>query len=144
MEGIGEQYVCYDDSNILILLSRYPYIQLCVVLLFLVLCIVAVVSSKRAEQNRVWVGLSKETAHQLGTPISSLMACLEILKEKYPEDEFVNLDLLTYASSLESLEEVMNHNNFKFVHGDICDRDLVNTLFKNEIEGIYSSLISSK
>ena len=89
MEGIGEQYVCYDDSNILILLSRYPYIQLCVVLLFLVLCIVAVVSSKRAEQNRVWVGLSKETAHQLGTPISSLMAWLEILKEKYPEDELL-------------------------------------------------------
>ena len=89
MEGIGEQYVCYDDSNILILLSRYPYIQLCVVLLFLLLCIVAVVSSKRAEQNRVWVGLSKETAHQLGTPISSLMAWLEILKEKYPEDELL-------------------------------------------------------
>lgn len=86
MEELGEQYACYDDSNILIQLSRYPYIQLCVVLLFFIICIVAVVSSKRAEQNKVWVGLSKETAHQLGTPISSLMAWVEILKEKYPGD----------------------------------------------------------
>ena len=89
MDGVGEQYVCYDDSNILILLSYYPYIQLCVVLIFLVICVVAVVSSKRAEQNRVWVGLSKETAHQLGTPISSLMAWVEVLKEKYPDDELL-------------------------------------------------------
>ena len=89
MDGVGEQYVCYDDSNILILLSCYPYIQLCVVLIFLVICVVAVISSKRAEQNRVWVGLSKETAHQLGTPISSLMAWVEILKDKYPNDELL-------------------------------------------------------
>jgi nitrogen-specific signal transduction histidine kinase len=89
MDGVGEQYVCYDDSNILILLSYYPYIQLCVVLIFLIICVVAVVSSKRAEQNRVWVGLSKETAHQLGTPISSLMAWVEVLKEKYPDDELL-------------------------------------------------------
>lgn len=89
MDGVGEQYVCYDDSNILILLSCYPYIQLCVVLIFLVICVVAVISSKRAEQNRVWVGLSKETAHQLGTPISSLMAWVEILKSKYPGDELL-------------------------------------------------------
>lgn len=89
MEGVGEQYVCYDDSHILILLSYYPYIQLGVVLLFLIICVVAVVSSKRAEQNRVWVGLSKETAHQLGTPISSLMAWVEVLKEKYPDDELL-------------------------------------------------------
>jgi signal transduction histidine kinase len=89
MDGVGEQYVCYDDSNILILLSYYPYIQLCVVLIFLIICVVAVVSSKRAEQNRVWVGLSKETAHQLGTPISSLMAWVEVLKDKYPDDELL-------------------------------------------------------
>ena len=89
MDGVGEQYVCYDDSHILIMLSYYPYIQLGVVLLFLVICLVAVVSSKRAEQNRVWVGLSKETAHQLGTPISSLMAWIEVLKDKYPTDELL-------------------------------------------------------
>ena len=90
MEDLGVQYACYDDSNILVKLSRYPYVQLCVVLLFFVICIVAVVSSKRAEQNKVWVGLSKETAHQLGTPISSLMAWVEILKEKYPDDSLLS------------------------------------------------------
>ena len=78
--------VCYDDSLLLTRLAYYPYIQLLVVLLFFVVCMLAIISSKRAEQNKVWVGLSKETAHQLGTPISSLMAWSEILREKYPDD----------------------------------------------------------
>lgn len=82
----SESYIYYDDSETLVQLSYYPYIQLGVLLLFFVICLVAVVSSKRAEQNRVWVGLSKETAHQLGTPISSLMAWLEVLKGQYPTD----------------------------------------------------------
>ena len=78
--------VCYDDSLLLTRLAYYPYIQLLVVLLFFVVCMLAIISSKRAEQNRVWVGLSKETAHQLGTPISSLMAWSEVLREKYPDE----------------------------------------------------------
>lgn len=82
----SEFNIYYDDSETLVQLSYYPYIQLGVLLLFFVICLVAVVSSKRAEQNRVWVGLSKETAHQLGTPISSLMAWLEVLKGQYPTD----------------------------------------------------------
>lgn len=86
---LGEQYACYDDSMILTKLSFYPYVQLAVVLLFFLVSFVAILNSKRAEQNRVWVGLSKETAHQLGTPISSLIAWTEVLKEKYPDDELV-------------------------------------------------------
>lgn len=89
MGELGEQYACYDDSMILTQLAYYPYVQLAVVLLFFVICFVAILNSKRAEQNRVWVGLSKETAHQLGTPISSLMAWVEVLKEKYPDDELL-------------------------------------------------------
>lgn len=81
--------VCYDDSVILKRLSTYPYIQLGVVMLFVVVAIFALLTSKKAEQNKVWVGLSKETAHQLGTPISSLMAWTEILKENYPDDELI-------------------------------------------------------
>lgn len=81
--------VCYDDSVLLTRLAYYPYIQLGVVMLFLVIAIFALLSSKRAEQNKVWVGLSKETAHQLGTPISSLMAWMEILRENYPKDELI-------------------------------------------------------
>ena len=81
--------VCYSESLILKQLAYYPYVQLIVVLLFFAICFVAILSSKRAEQNRVWVGLSKETAHQLGTPISSLMAWTTVLKEKYPTDELL-------------------------------------------------------
>ena len=81
--------VCYDDSLMLRRLSSYPYIQLGVVMLFVVIAIFALLTSKRAEQNKVWVGLSKETAHQLGTPISSLMAWVEILRESYPDDQLI-------------------------------------------------------
>ena len=66
--------VCYDESLMIRRLSAYPYIQLGVVMIFVVIAIFALLTSKKAEQNKVWVGLSKETAHQLGTPISSLMA----------------------------------------------------------------------
>lgn len=81
--------VCYDDSLMLKRLALYPYVQLGVVLLFVVIAIFALLTSKRAEQNKVWVGLSKETAHQLGTPISSLMAWTEVLKESYPDDDLI-------------------------------------------------------
>jgi len=83
------QLVCYDESVMLKRLAQYPYWQLGVVLLFFLVAIFALLSSKRAEQNKVWVGLSKETAHQLGTPISSLMAWVEILKETHPDDELI-------------------------------------------------------
>ena len=81
--------VCYDDSTILKRLAYYPYVQLGVVLIFVVVAIFALLTSKKAEQNKVWVGLSKEPAHQLGTPISSLMAWIEILKENYPDDDLI-------------------------------------------------------
>lgn len=81
--------ICFDDSIMLKRLASYPYIQLGVVLIFVVVAIFALLSSKKAEQNKVWVGLSKETAHQLGTPISSLMAWVEILQESYPDDELI-------------------------------------------------------
>ncbi len=81
--------VCYGESLLIKRLTVYPYIQLGVVLIFVVVGIFALLTSKRAEQNKVWVGLSKETAHQLGTPISSLMAWVEILKENYPNDVLV-------------------------------------------------------
>ena len=86
---VGDQLVCYDESVLLKRLSQYPYWQLGIVMLFVVVAIFALLSSKKAEQNKVWVGLSKETAHQLGTPISSLMAWVEILKENHPDDELI-------------------------------------------------------
>lgn len=79
-------YVYYEESVMLKRLTVYPYVQLGVVAFFMLLAIFALLASKRAEQNRVWVGLSRETAHQLGTPISSLMAWSEVLRESYPDD----------------------------------------------------------
>ena len=73
------QYLYYDDSTVLRRLAWFPYIQLAVMLIFLGIAYFALISVKRAEQNKVWVGLSKETAHQLGTPISSLMAWTQML-----------------------------------------------------------------
>lgn len=81
--------ICFDDSLLLRRLAWWPYVQLGVVLIFVVVAIFALLSSKKAEQNKVWVGLSKETAHQLGTPISSLMAWVEVLRETYPEDDLI-------------------------------------------------------
>ncbi|MBR1499212.1 MAG: HAMP domain-containing histidine kinase [Bacteroidaceae bacterium] len=81
--------ICYADSLILRRLAWWPYVQLGVVLIFVVVAIFALLSSKKAEQNKVWVGLSKETAHQLGTPISSLMAWHEVLRETYPDDQLL-------------------------------------------------------
>ena len=88
-DSIDYQLVCYDESKLLKRLSQYPYWQLGIVMIFVVVAIFALLSSKRAEQNKVWVGLSKETAHQLGTPISSMMAWVEILKENYPDDDLI-------------------------------------------------------
>lgn len=81
------QYIYYEDSILLKRLSLYPYIQLGVMIILAVIIYFAVVYTKKAEQNRVWAGLSKETAHQLGTPISSLMAWNEFLKASGSDPE---------------------------------------------------------
>ena len=75
------RHLYYEDSKLLKRLSYFPYIQLLVMLVFILVVYFAVVSTKKAEQNKVWAGLSKETAHQLGTPISSLMAWMELLRD---------------------------------------------------------------
>lgn len=91
IDNSNENYinVCYGESLILKRLTVFPFVQLAVVVIFVVLAVFALLASKRAEQNRVWAGLSKETAHQLGTPISSLMAWVEVLKEEYPDDDLI-------------------------------------------------------
>lgn len=82
-------YVYYKNSRLLTQLKYYPYVQLSVIAVFAILAYLAFSYSKTAEQNRVWVGLAKETAHQLGTPLSSLMAWLEYFKSdpKFQEME---------------------------------------------------------
>jgi len=83
------QYIYYEDSLLLKQLYFFPYIQLGVIIIFLSIAFFAFSSTKKSEQNRVWVGLSKETAHQLGTPISSLLAWVDILKNRHEEDKLI-------------------------------------------------------
>jgi anti-sigma regulatory factor (Ser/Thr protein kinase) len=78
-------YIYYKDSIILTRLIYYPYFQLGIILLFILVSYLAFNTSRKAEQNQVWVGMSKETAHQLGTPTSSLAGWVEVMELKYPE-----------------------------------------------------------
>lgn len=89
--GGGErQYMYYRESYLLRNLRYFPLVQMIVVFLFIVVAYYAFSVSRKAEQNQVWVGMSKETAHQLGTPISALMAWIEILKMKDIDEELIN------------------------------------------------------
>ena len=79
--GTGKAYIYYGESYLLTQLRYFPYVQLTIICVFLVVVLIAISAAHRSLQNQVWVGLSKETAHQLGTPLSSIEAWLEILKE---------------------------------------------------------------
>lgn len=113
--------VYYQDSLMLKRLAYFPYVQLGIVGLFVVVAIFALLSSKRAEQNKVWVGLSKETAHQLGTPISSLMAWTEVLMEMYPDDEMI-CEMKTDVERLELIAERFSKIGSvpELKDGDLC------------------------
>lgn len=94
--------IYYKDSIILTMLIFYPYIQLGLIILFIMVSYQAFSSSRKAQQNQVWVGMSKETAHQLGTPTSSLAGWIEILKNNYPEIPITR----ELARDVERLEKV--------------------------------------
>ncbi len=98
------QYIFYEESNLLRQLRLFPWVQMLVVLSFMALIITYIITSYRNEQNRVWVGLTKETAHQLGTPISSLNGWLELMRTRYPDDELLP-DIATDISRLQLVAE---------------------------------------
>ncbi len=83
------QYITWDDSSLLTRLTYVPYAQFALIFIFIAIAVITMLTGQRSEENRLWVGLSKETAHQLGTPISSLNAWQELLADKYPADEYV-------------------------------------------------------
>jgi two-component system, sporulation sensor kinase D len=88
LKVLGTQwFVYYKDSDLLTQLKFFPYIQLSLITIFLLMAYAAFSSSRKSEQDQVWVGLAKETAHQLGTPISSLMAWTELMKEKFHAED---------------------------------------------------------
>ncbi len=86
----SQQYVYYGESNLLRQLRLFPYVQLAIIVVFLLVVVIAIVAAQRAIQNRVWLGLSKETAHQLGTPLMALDGWIEILREQECNREAVS------------------------------------------------------
>ena len=83
------QYIYWDDSSLLTRLRYVPYAQFALIFIFIAIAVLTMLTGQRSEENRLWVGLSKETAHQLGTPISSLNAWQQLLAEEYPNDEYI-------------------------------------------------------
>ena len=113
------QYICYDDSAPLKLLRYVPQVILIVVVVFLLCVVVLILTIKQSEQNRLWVGLFKETAHQLGTPISSLMAWSEVLKMNYPDDKLIpelDKDIVRLKTIVERFSQV----------GSVAELEIVN------------------
>lgn len=119
------QYVFYRDSQLLTELRYFPYIQLSIISLFLIIAYIAFSSSRKSEQNQVWVGMAKETAHQLGTPISSLLAWMELIKDRYNseddpifkemENDIERLELITDRFSKIGSSPVLEPHNLKEV-----------------------------
>jgi two-component sensor histidine kinase len=87
--GTGKDYVYYGESNLLTQLRYFPYVQLAIIMIFLVVVLIALNTAHKSLQNQVWVGLSKETAHQLGTPLSSIEAWLELMRDDNTNQEAV-------------------------------------------------------
>jgi nitrogen-specific signal transduction histidine kinase len=99
-------HLYYKNSIILTQLKEYPYYQLTIIAIFILVAYIAFSSSRKAEQNQVWVGMSKETAHQLGTPISSLMGWINLIREtEKPEQEELLVELEKDVKRLELITE---------------------------------------
>ena len=120
----GVQYIYYQNSWQLTQLKYYPFIQLAIIVIFVAITFAIFNYSQSAEQNQVWVGLAKETAHQLGTPLSSLLAWMEYLKSSYPEDEnmeemdkdIARLEMITARfSSIGSVPNLEKENVYDIV-----------------------------
>jgi len=119
----SKNYIYYDDSTLLKQLSYYPLVQFAIIFLFLIVVYIALSISETSEQNRLWVGMSKETAHQLGTPISSLLAFVEMLKMRNSDDviakeaekDVKRLEKITERFSRIGSEPVLSETNITAV-----------------------------
>jgi len=116
--------IYYRESTILRKLSWFPYVQLSVILLFILVSYLAFSSSRKAEQNQVWVGMSKETAHQLGTPTSSLAGWIEILQMKHPEVTVTE----ELARDLARLEKIAERFSKIGSRPDLADEDIIEVI----------------
>ena len=125
--------IYYNDSIILRQLIYYPYVQLSIIVLFILVSYFAFSASRKAEQNQVWVGMSKETAHQLGTPTSSLAGWIEVLQLKHPEIEISS----EMAMDIERLEKITERFSKIGSRPDLTDDD-VQAIIKQTVDYIRS------
>lgn len=152
------QYLYYEESSLLVKLRYYPYIQLSVVILFIIAAYVAFSSARNAEQNLVWIGMAKETAHQLGTPISSLIAWVELLRDEDINPEIIKeldkdtqrLEKITERfSKVGSNPELYPENLYEQLHNTITylqtriSKKIKITYNFNETNELYLPLSSS-
>jgi len=141
-----KNYVYYQESVLLTKLFYYPYIQISVIAVFMVISYLAFSNSRRAEENQVWVGMSKETAHQLGTPISSLLAWVELLKMKENDSKLIQevekdikrLETITERfSKIGSKPDLVSNNISQIVSNSL---DYLKTRTSKKIEFIFEDL----
>jgi signal transduction histidine kinase len=129
MPGYGKSYIFYEDSLLLTQLRYFPVALFVVIALFLLISYIMFSISRKAEQNQVWAGMAKESAHQLGTPISSLLGWIEILKMK-PESE---MEATEMAKDIVRLQQVSERFSKIGSKPELKEED-VNKLIKNAIE----------
>ena len=120
----SRNFVYYRDSTTLVKLTYYPYIQLAIIVLFIFASYYAFSHSRKAEQNRVWVGMAKETAHQLGTPTSSLLAWLEIIRESDLKPELVE----EFKKDVGRLEKIVDRFSKIGASPSLKDHNLIQIL----------------
>jgi two-component sensor histidine kinase len=149
------QFLYYKHSNLLTQLIYYPYVQLSVIAIFGIIAYMAFSYSRTAEQNRVWVGMAKETAHQLGTPISSLMAWVEYLKadEEFANNEFLDeldkdiakLQLITARFSSIGSVPVLNEEDLVPVINRVADylRARISSKVNIKVESMHGQVIGA-
>jgi signal transduction histidine kinase len=120
-------FIYYKDSLLLTRINYYPFIQLGLVMIFIFISYLEFSAARNSEQNQVWVGLSKETAHQLGTPTSSLMACVEMLKEKKINPELTD-EIIKDVKRLEVVTARFSNIGSKPVLKDTKIKDVINNV----------------
>ena len=135
--GNEKQYLYYNDSILLYRLSWFPIIQLLIVTVFIIVAYLAFSGARRAEQNQVWVGMAKETAHQLGTPTSSLLAWIDLLKLKTSEASLIE----EMSKDVSRLKMIADRFSKIGAHPDLIPTDLP-SLINNTLD--YLKVRSSK
>lgn len=137
-----KNYIYYKESTILTMLTWYPYVQLALIIMFILVAYFAFSQSRHAEQNQVWVGLSKETAHQLGTPASSLSAWVEVLRYHVKDEAIISelekdvnrLKIITDRFSKIGSPPKMGPVNLRLVLENVIDYIKNRSSYKSQIQ----------